>query len=136
MKTNLLGTFVAAALAATTAFAQNTTMLKADVPFDFTAGSQTFQAGRYTVDRGAVPGAVTIRSDDGRKAAIVLTEPASSVNPRDNGSLVFHRYGRAYFLSEIRTPGYEGRRLPPTKSEHEAAASLTAPVATTVAAVR
>ncbi len=135
MKKTLLGTFVAAALAAITAFAQNTTMLKADVPFDFTAGNQTFSAGRYTVVRGTAPSTIMIRSDDGKKGAIVLTQAALSVTEKNNACMVFHRYGSAYFLSEVWTPGYDGRTLTPTKREREMAVKAT-PTATSIAALR
>jgi hypothetical protein len=135
MKTNLLGTFIAAALAATSAFAQHSTLLKADVPFDFTAARKTLPAGQYMVERDSAAGLITIRSVDGRNAAMAITTGESSIVARQTGTLVFHRYGRKYFLSEVWTPGYDGRRLFPTRQEHEAA-SLTPPGKVTIAALR
>jgi hypothetical protein len=136
MKTNLLRTCVVSLLAVTGAFAQSSA-LKAYVPFDFIVGSQTLPAGQYTVDRGPAPNTLTIRSDDHKNAtAIALSGAAYAVIERNKGSLVFHRYGRTYFLSEVWNPVSGGHTLPPTSRERELAAKMTAPVNTTVAAVR
>ena len=72
MKTNLLRTSIVAVLAATAAFAQNSTRLQANVPFDFIVGNQALPAGQYTVDRGPADGIVMIRSADGKNASMVL----------------------------------------------------------------
>jgi hypothetical protein len=58
---------------------------------------------------------MTIKSDDGRRAAIVLAQPVSSVVARHAGKLVLHHYGSTYFLSEVWSPGNDGQKLPPTK---------------------
>jgi hypothetical protein len=55
MKRNLLRTSIVAVLAATAAFAQRSTSLKATVPFDFNVGTQALPAWQYTLDRGPLP---------------------------------------------------------------------------------
>ena len=135
MKTNLLRICVIGAIAAAAAVAQ-ISMLKAYVPFDFIVGNQTFPAGRYTLDRGPAQGTVTIRSEDCAHAAIALTQPVSSVVTRENGSLVFHRYGGTYFLSEVWNPGNDGRRLLSPSREKELAVTIGHPHNATVAALR
>ena len=81
MKTNLLCTSIVAVLAATAAFAQNSTQ-KATVPFAFIAGNQALPAGQYTVDRGPVAGVVMIRSADGKGATMILTHAVYSAVAR------------------------------------------------------
>ena len=135
MKTNLFCICMVPALAVA-AFAQGSTFLKADVPFDFSAGNSIMPAGRYQVERGPANGTVTIRSDDGKKAVIVMTLLTTSMARHEQGSLMFHRYGNAYILSEIWTPGNDGRELPTTKRERELAKKLAAPTSETLAAVQ
>ena len=106
------------------------------VPFDFNVGTQALPAGQYTLDRGPAPRTMMIRSDDGRRAAIVLTQPMSSVVARHAGKLVFHRYGSTYFLSEVWSPDNDGQKLPTTNRERELAAMRTTPVHATIAAAR
>jgi hypothetical protein len=134
MKTNLLGIFTVAALAASAALAQSSTPAKANVPFNFIAGTRTLPAGEYTVmTQGPAADTVIIRSADGKGAVIVLAQPLSSVDARHGGKLVFHRYGDTYFLSEIWGPGNDGREIPTTRRERELATKLATPDNTTVA---
>ena len=135
MKTNLLRTSIVAALAATAAFAQDSALLKATVPFAFIAGKQVLPAGQYTVDQGPAAGVLMIRSADGGRTAIVLAQPASSAAPHA-ASLVFHRYGSTCFLSEVWSPGNGGSELPPTRRERELIARRAATANTTIAAVQ
>jgi hypothetical protein len=124
------------AVAAAATFAQSPTYLKADVPFDFWVGNANMPAGRYLVGRGPASVTAMIQSEDGKNAAIVLTQGKTSVAWHEKGSLVFHRYGNVYILSEIWASGNDGRQLPPTKRENELAKGLAAPPSETVAAVR
>jgi len=135
MKTNLLRICVMGAIAAAAAVAQSST-LKAYVPFDFIVGNQTFPAGRYTLDRGPAQGTLTIRSEDCAHAAIGLAQSLSSVVTRENGSLVFHRYGDTYILSEVWNPGNDGRRLVSPSREKELTVTVGHPHNATVAALR
>ena len=136
MKTNLLCTLTAAVLTAASAVAQSSTTLKANVPFDFIVNNRTLPPGQYTVDSRVAFGALMIRSADGKGAAIALARPLYSTLARNEGSLVFHRYGYAHFLSQVWSSGNNGRQLPTTGRERELAARLSAPANTTIAAVR
>jgi len=136
MKTNLLGIFTVAALTASAAFAQSSTRVQANVPFDFIVGNRTLPAGEYKVmSQGPAPGTVMIQAADGKGAVILLALPLYSVVERHGGKLVFHRYSDTYFLSEIWGPGNEGRRIRTTSRERELA-TKAAPGNTTVAALR
>ena len=136
MKTNQLRTLIAAVLTAASAAAQSSTTLKANVPFDFIVNNRTLPAGQYTVDSRVAFGTLMIRSADGKGVAIALARPLYSTVARKEGSLVFHRYGYAHFLSQVWSPGNNGRQLPTTGRERELAARLSVPANTTIAAVR
>ena len=136
MKTQLLRASLVAVLAAASAFAQSSTSLKVNVPFDFIVGNQTLHAGQYTVDRGTAPGAVILKSAQGKGAAIAMGQALESITSRNNGRLVFHRYGAAYFLSEVWGAGNHGRKLPTSSREREMAAKVSPPQNAILAAAR
>jgi hypothetical protein len=136
MKTNLLRVSVLGALAAAAVYAQDSTTFQVNVPFDFIVGSQTLHAGQYTVDQGTAPGRVILKGAEARGAAIVMGQTVYPQATRDRASLVFHRYGDTYFLSEICGKGMYDRRLRPTKQEQELGEKRSRHETTSVAAVR
>jgi hypothetical protein len=92
------GTFVVAGQA----YAQDHA-LKANVPFNFTVGNRTVPAGTYTISSDmADPDLVAIRNYAKKVGVMSLGQPGES-NPRHDNTLVFHKYGNQYFLSEIRS---------------------------------
>ena len=113
----LLGTVAALALAV----AANAQVLHAvviNVPFDFVAGEKQMPAGRSSVQRVKADGekALLIRSEDGRAAALVLTNTGEK-NPRA-AALVFRQHGDRYVLAEVSMPGAaSARELPKTGAE-------------------
>jgi hypothetical protein len=79
--------------------------VKATVPFNFTVGDLALPSGTYTIRSSMpTPGALVIRNWDAKVAVISLGEPTQGNNMQDN-TLVFHKYGSQYFLSEIRSEG-------------------------------
>ena len=97
--------------------------LSANIPFDFSVSGKKLPAGKYWISR-ALPSSgdtiVQIRSTDGHENITRLTIPLNTLNPMDHGSLVFHRYGEEYFLSEIwPAGGLTGRVLPKSRAERE-----------------
>jgi hypothetical protein len=136
MKTNLFRTSIVALIAAAAAYAQSSTPLKADVPFDFIVGNQTMRAGQYKVDLRAVPGVVSVKSADHGGGAMVIGSDLRSITAQKQGKLVFHRCGNTYFLSEVWSAEDYGRQLPKTSRERELTARGPAPEATTIAAIR
>jgi len=84
----------------TSAVAQ-TTHIKANIPFDFVVGKQTLPAGEYSITgQGMVLQLVRV---DGPGSMFVQTYIAgykNNVIPR----ILFHRYGKRSFLSQIWTP--------------------------------
>ena len=83
------------------------------VPFPFVVQQQTMPAGEYVVERiGQGPDALLIRGAKDRSAAIVLTTPASGVDPAGNKpALTFSRHENTYQLSTIWESHSEGRTL-------------------------
>lgn len=106
-------------LAATPALAQSGTVLKANIPFDFSAANRTLPAGEYTVRDGAtVGGTVLIRHDDTKAAVAALAQPIYQNREAKQAMLVFHRYGDQYFLAKvINAGGATGREIVMSKTE-------------------
>jgi hypothetical protein len=131
---NSLSMFVmitgAFAMAVVSANGQSTRVV-AQVPFDFLVGDKAFPAGEYSVNSIIQDGsALLIRNAEATDSAMGLTNSIVA-NPHNSQSrLVFHRYGRTYFLAEVWRGGdSEGRRLIQSKQERamkrELGASLT-----------
>ena len=97
--------------------------LTANIPFDFSVAGKKLPAGTYWVNRAQQSQGdtvVLIRSTDGHSNITRLTIPVMAVKPMRIGSLVFHRYGDEYFLSEIWPAGSStGRGLPKSRAERE-----------------
>lgn len=88
------------------------------VPFDFVAGGKRMPAGRYTVRpaRSDAETALVIRGEDGRTAAVFLTNTGGP-EPR-GAALVFRQHGDSYFLAEVSMPGAASvRELPKSGAE-------------------
>jgi hypothetical protein len=102
--------------------AQAQQVMLVDVPFSFVAGSATLPAGAYAV--GATGPSHTILQikgqNDPNDAAILPTYAAQRNTPKPKPTLVFHRYGNQYFLSEIWNAGdVRGRQVVKSKAEKE-----------------
>jgi hypothetical protein len=95
-----------ALLTAGAASAQTEESLRATIPFEFRVGQVTLPAGEYDVTYDALdaPNILTVRSQDGRHTALVLTEPIDAKAPTKGARLVFDRDGDAYQLSEVFAP--------------------------------
>src|ERR1043165_4548658 len=89
--------------AAGSAQAQSRINYKANIPFEFTVGTETLPAGLYTVTQiktadGAVILQVRAKGQDG---LFRLTDRTQRARPRSRTVLVFNRYGEQYFLAEM-----------------------------------
>ncbi|HEU4837246.1 MAG TPA: hypothetical protein VFS90_22635 [Pyrinomonadaceae bacterium] len=97
--------------------------LTANIPFEFSVSGTKLPAGKYWINRaqlGNGDAVVQIRSTDGHEHVTRLTIPISTLNPMQDGTLIFHRYGEEYFLSEIwPAGGSTGRVLPKSRVERE-----------------
>lgn len=77
--------------------------LRANIPFDFVAGSSILPAGEYTVERSGLGAQVLQLCGEKPRACIAML--ASEVGSSSGkGRFVFHRYGDQYFLSQVWSP--------------------------------
>src|SRR5512138_245221 len=98
--------------------------VKANIPFDFNAGSQHYSAGQYRVN-AISPLALAIVGQ-GSESGLVISRGAESSSPSASTKLIFHQYGTSYFLYQIWVEGENsGRELPTTKVERELASNAT-----------
>lgn len=96
------------------------TMIKASIPFSFTAGNKMMPAGDYTLKRGAAnePGVLLIRSVDNKSSVFLLTEGDSELYAPEKTELTFNKIDDQYFLSKIAVAGdNDETMIPEPKSE-------------------
>jgi hypothetical protein len=121
MKTTILKTSFTIGIAlilATSVFGRDW-KLAADIPFAFNINDQTMASGSYTVEiRGEV---LVIRSSEGQKLIMTLSNAAITPSGLNNGRLVFNRYGDQYFLSEVNWAQGPSRQLMKSKLEIQTA---------------
>jgi hypothetical protein len=109
---------LALATALVSANAQSTSIVRANIPFDFIVGDKTLPAGKYTVNSAASDGqALSIRTSGGKSLALVLTHYAAERSQKRIARMVFHRYGQQYFLAEVWSGASHGRQLMQSKRE-------------------
>lgn len=116
--TMLLLIVVMAIASAVVSNAQSSQRIVATIPFEFSIDYKTMPAGDYVIQALSSAGdALLIQKTDGSTSVLrqanVVAEVAKESRPR----LVFHRYGRHYFLTEVWNGTQNGRRLPKSKAE-------------------
>ncbi len=100
------------------------TRLVADVPFNFVANDQAYEAGKYTLSAMGSP-TIVIHDEETSDTKITLSQTVSKMRPAQKSVLVFHRVGDQYFLSQIWVAGRtEGRQLPESKLEAKMAKNV------------
>jgi hypothetical protein len=90
---------------------QTPSKVRADIPFEFSAGKTKLHAGVYSIKRMSAD-VVTLRSEDG-KSTVILHAPVShtSADPNAVARLVFSKQGEQYFLSQIWLTADSGRQV-------------------------
>ena len=120
--TPTLSLLVMLAVAAT--FAQSSSPVVANIPFNFMVGKTLLPSGEYTV-KPLAQAAIAIQSKDTRNCAIVLTMSVQTNKTPETGKLVFNRYGDQYFLSKVWHPANPtGRELFKSRAEIELAKNM------------
>jgi hypothetical protein len=117
MLTLVVGLMLAASVVS--ANAQSTSdHVTADIPFDFIIANKTLPAGRYTVRAATSDGqGMSIRSSDGKSAAIIFSSSVAEKSKERNARMVFYRYGQQYFLAQVWSGNDYGRQLRQCKKE-------------------
>jgi hypothetical protein len=129
MLTLVVGLALAAAVVS--ANGQSTsTLVTADIPFDFIVANQTLPSGKYAVHTATSSGdSVKISSRDGKSSAIRLADLVAAKGTKRTARMVFHRYGQKYFLAEVWSGDDYGRKLRQCKTEkilrHELASNAS-----------
>ncbi|MDR3719121.1 MAG: hypothetical protein P4K98_09985 [Bryobacteraceae bacterium] len=110
-------------LASTCAFGRQA--MKVSVPFEFHVGATVMPAGEYHLNWsfGLSNHLLLLESDDSQTRMWILADDVLNAHDgRTQGSVVFHKYGDAYFLSEVWSFGSDvGSALHESKVEREAA---------------
>ena len=107
--------------AAASANAQLTNPIRAKVPFDFNVGDKKLPAGEYTFSRlsGLSDNKVmSVSNVDASTHVFQSTFGAQVLTPKNDSTLVFHKYGDQYFLEQVWSAGeQEGTQVPESRSE-------------------
>jgi hypothetical protein len=98
--------------------AQTSTMIKAQVPFEFVANGTTMPAGECII-AVAVNGRALLSISSGKQHVITVPIGDQSPNASKKTALVFRRYGDRYFLAGIKHEGRIGYELPASRLERE-----------------
>ena len=78
--------------------------IRITIPFDFNVGNNKLPAGEYLVGRAQPSSGDTvllISNVNHPESVLPLTNSTQSLDPKDENTLVFHRYGDQYFLSQV-----------------------------------
>jgi len=88
-------------------------------------GDQTVPSGTYAIGAAELsPNVLTLRNWEKKVNILSLGMPNQTNSGHDN-TLVFHKYGNQYYLSEIRSEGASiDVRFPVTKAEKRARAQV------------
>ncbi|MDQ2920377.1 MAG: hypothetical protein M3R52_01990 [Acidobacteriota bacterium] len=109
---------LALATAVVSANAQSSAKVMSNIPFEFVVGDKTLPAGEYSVAPATAAGnALMIQNADNGKAAIRLTDPTEQMKNNTHARLVFHRYGKSYFLAEVWNGESVGRQIVKSRQE-------------------
>ncbi len=107
--------------AVASANAQLSIPIRAKIPFDFSVGDKKLAAGEYTFSRlsgFSDSKMMSVSSVDASTRMFQSTLGAQVLTPKNESTLVFHRYGDQYFLEQIWTSGeQEGTQVPESRSE-------------------
>jgi hypothetical protein len=104
--------------------------ISANIPFGFIVADKKLPAGKYyfgRVSQESDDSIVSIRGADGRSNAVRFSSPVETRRVKDEGTLVFQRYGDQYFLFQVWPAGSTtGRQLIKSRSEREIKRNLAA----------
>ena len=106
-----------------------TSQIRASIPFDFIVADKKLPAGDYYIGRAKLDtdNFLLISSADGSSHTIRTTIPVITLEAKDRGVLVFHRYADQYFLFQVWPAGATtGRALSKSRSEREILRKLRA----------
>ena len=138
MKKNLAALAMTLALLASAGAYAQTVHVETTVPFSFNVGNTQLPAGKYEIQSAGVTGRVlNIRNRDTGEGTFVLPQACESSKASTESKLVFHRYGRQYFMAEFWVSGYtQGHQFKAGRKETELAKDYSKQDTTTLLASR
>ena len=90
-----------------------------NIPFSFSASDQKLPAGKYRISLVS-PRYLSFLNTETTKHAYLMVLPASTQNGKDQGRLMFRRYGSSNYLYQVWMPGQgEGREFMRSRGERE-----------------
>ena len=101
--------------------AQQTRLMRANIPFDFNVGKTKLPAGRYAIERSGTGGVLQIVSLDGKKSIFFPVQEAHNGKSQQRAQLEFRRYGTERFLSQVRQGGDTRYEIRKSRREREVA---------------
>jgi len=138
MKKHLATTLLILMLVALTGLgnAQTRSMIKAQIPFDFSVNGRIMPAGECTISIED-DGLRILWIASGDEHAYVLPTPTQSRDASTDTTLVFRQYGDRYFLAKINREGSSsGYELTTSRVERELARNTTGKVVTLLASAK
>jgi|SRR4030095_2515996 hypothetical protein len=121
-----IGLFSAIAIFTAVGSAQGQSLgnkIRVNIPFDFIVTNKKLPAGEYYIGRVQSYSDIVLDISNVDRFAHVfpLTTAVQTLEAKTEGTLVFHRLGDQYFLSQIWAAGSRtGRVIPKSRSEREA----------------
>ena len=115
--------FLLSIVAAGECYAHQQSVLVVNIPFAFQAGNKTLPAGEYSIESVSTGDGTLrmIRQIDGDALMIVATIAVYSKDGKSEPKLIFNRYGKRYFLSQIWAGEPRGQQLFKSEGEKELA---------------
>jgi hypothetical protein len=91
--------------------AQTASKVEVEIPFAFTAGKTTLEAGVYSIKRGS--GNLLLLSSKDGESGVILNAPStlSASNAKAGERLVFDKDGDQYFLTQVWLSVDSGRQV-------------------------
>ena len=118
--------------AVASANAQLARPIRAKIPFDFNVGNKKLAAGEYTFGRLSGlsdPRTISISSVEGSAHTFQSTISTWLLTPKNDSTLVFHKYGDEYFLEQIWLGGEQtGGALRESRAERDLRRQMAAQV--------
>jgi hypothetical protein len=107
----------------------SSTLLTADVPFQFSLGKKTLPAGKYQIRKMSIGISKVLRltNAQGKHVALIAMREINSIYKFQSESCwIFNRYGDQYSLSQVWMAGESGVEIDQTQVEQQVAKSLKA----------
>ena len=90
-------------LAGVSVYAGSDIAIRAEIPFEFVAGTKTYPAGTYAVEYTDPQGVLVVQiGEDERRRTVLWSNTVPAKSWQDNSpKLIFDRYGEQYFLTQV-----------------------------------